>query len=94
MNICRVLEQYPKDTIIRNVRQLSILSEEEISDIASELGATSVDPKSMGASMVVRGIPDFTHLPPNSRLMTDSGTTVTIGKKVSEWRSARLCLWK
>jgi hypothetical protein len=83
----RVLDLYPRNTIIRNVRQLSILSEEEIDAIASELGAASVHPQSLGASMVVRGIPDFSHLPPNSRLMTDSGATVTIGKHASMYSS-------
>jgi hypothetical protein len=74
------MDMYPKGTTIRNVRQLSILSDEEISQIADSLGTESVmDPRSMGASMVVRGIPDFSHLPPNSRLVTQSGTTVTIG---------------
>jgi len=34
----RVLAQYPRDTEIRNVRQLSILSEEDIAAIAAKMG--------------------------------------------------------
>lgn len=82
----RVLEQYPRGTIIRNVRQLSIVSEEELADIAADLGIASIDPRSMGASMVVKGVPDFSHVPPNSRLMTLSGTTVTIGGQNNSMR--------
>ena len=70
---------YPKNTPIKNVRQLTILSSEEIDSIASKLGTKSLDPKSMGASMVVQGIPDFSHLPPNSRLVMENGTAVTVG---------------
>lgn len=81
MEICSVLEMYPKGTIIRNVRQLSILSDEEISEIASTLGTShALDPSSLGASMVIKGIPDFSRLPPNSRLITQSGATITVGK--------------
>ena len=34
----RVISQYPKGTDIRNVRQFSILSAEELADIAAEIG--------------------------------------------------------
>jgi len=32
----------------------------------------------VGATMVVRGIPDFSHIPPSSRLQAESGATVTV----------------
>lgn len=74
----RVRAQYPRGTSIRNERQLSILSEEELSQIAAKLGMDRIDPARMGASMVVRGLPDFSHLPPSSRLQAPSGATVWI----------------
>ncbi|MDT0682655.1 MOSC domain-containing protein [Roseicyclus sp. F158] len=74
----RVSTQYPKGTEIRNVRQLSIVSAEELAEIGAEMGLERVDPAWLGASMVIGGIPDFTHLPPSSRLQSISGATLTV----------------
>lgn len=74
----RTVAQHPKGTEIRNVRQFSILSEEELAETASELGLPNIAPAWVGASIVVRGIPDFTHLPPSSRLQGPSGVTLVI----------------
>jgi hypothetical protein len=74
----RVVSQYPKGTEIRNTRQLCIVSAEELAEIASEIGVEEVNPEWVGASVVVRGIPDFTHVPPSARLQSDDGATVTV----------------
>ena len=74
----RVLSQYERGTEIRNVRQLSLVSEEELSAIADEMGIAQFDPSLIGSSVVLRGIPDFSHIPPSSRLQNDAGTTLTI----------------
>ena len=74
----RVKNLYPQGTEIRNVRQLTILSEEELTEIAREMDLDAVDPGLLGASVVIRGIPDFTHVPPSSRLQAPDGLTVTI----------------
>ncbi len=74
----RVTSQYPKGTEIRNVRQLSILSAEEMTAIAGEMGIETLDPALVGATVVLSGIPDFTHIPPSSRLQSASGATVVV----------------
>lgn len=74
----RVTSQYPKGTVIRNERQLSILSAEEIDEIAATLGLQTIDPARLGASIVVKGIPDFSHVPPSSRLVAASGASLVI----------------
>ena len=74
----RVTAQYPEGTEIRNTRQLSIVSHEELLAIAEEMEIERLDPSWVGASMVVEGIPDFSHLPPSSRLQGPSGATLTI----------------
>lgn len=74
----RVTAQYPKGTEIRNVRQLSVLSAEEMALIAADMGLDALDPSLLGASMVIEGIPDFTHVPPNARLQGASGATITV----------------
>jgi len=74
----RVLAQYERGTTIRNTRQFSIVSEEDLAAIAAEMGVADLDPSLIGASLVIRGIPDFTLIPPSSRLQFQSGTTLTI----------------
>ena len=74
----RVLSQYPRGTTIRNVRQMSIVSAEELDIIAAKIGLPHIDPAWLGASMVVRGIPDFSHVPPSSRLQAKDLTTLVI----------------
>lgn len=74
----RTLSQYPKGTEIRNVRQLTILSQEELDLIASDMGLEKLDPVWLGASMVVEGIPDFSHIPPSSRLQAPSGASLIV----------------
>lgn len=74
----RVKSQYTKGTPIKNERQLSIVSQEEIDLIAAEMGVEALDPRRLGATMVVKGIPDFSHVPPSSRLQAQSGATVTV----------------
>jgi hypothetical protein len=74
----RVTAQYAKGTAIRNERQLSIVSAEELAQIAAKMGLDSVDPVRVGASMVIKGIPDFSHVPPSSRLQAPSGATLAV----------------
>ena len=74
----RVSMLYPKGTEIRNTRQLSILSAEENAEIAASIGLTQLDPSWLGASLAIAGLPDFTHIPPGSRLQTEAGTTLTV----------------
>jgi hypothetical protein len=75
----RVIDQYPRGTEIRNTRQLSILSSEDLAAIAEAMQLEALDPALLGASMVVEGLPDFSHIPPSSRLQDlATGTTLTV----------------
>lgn len=74
----RVRMLHPEGTEIRNTRQLSILSAEENEQIANEIGVAALNPEWLGASIVVEGIPDLSHLPPGSRLQSANDTTLTI----------------
>ena len=74
----RVTAQHPKGTEIRNVRQFSILSAEELAAIAADIGLAELNPLYLGTSIVIEGIPDFTHVPPSSRLQAENGTTIVI----------------
>lgn len=74
----RVITQYKRGTEIRNTRQLSILSAEELAEIATRMGLDRIDPAWLGASVVVSGVPDFSHIPPSSRLQAPHGATLTV----------------
>ncbi|WP_281992610.1 MOSC domain-containing protein [Sulfitobacter geojensis] len=74
----RVKSQHPEGTEIRNVRQFSIVSAEELAAIAAVIGSETLDPVLLGASIVVEGIDDFTHVPPNARLQAANGTTIVV----------------
>jgi MOSC domain len=74
----RVTGQYPRGTDIRNVRQFSVMSAEDVAEIAARMGIAALDPALLGASMVIAGIPDFTHVPPSSRLQFDGGATLVV----------------
>lgn len=74
----RMLKQYKRGTPVRNSRQLSILSAEELAEVALRMGIPAVRPEWVGANMVIRGIPDLTLLPPGSRLQFASGAMIVI----------------
>ncbi|MFX0542786.1 MOSC domain-containing protein [Roseovarius sp. S4756] len=74
----RVKEQFSQGTEIANTRQLSIVSAEELTEIAARMGLEAIDPAWLGASMVIAGIPDFSHVPPSSRLQGPDGASLVI----------------
>lgn len=74
----RVLAQHPRGTEIRNARQLCLVSAEEMAEVAAKLGLAAWDHAWVGASVVISGIPDFSHLPPSSRLQGPDGVTLVV----------------
>jgi MOSC domain-containing protein YiiM len=73
-----VLKQYPRKTTIRNVRQLCVVSAEEMAEVARDMGLEALDYAWVGASLVLEGIPDLTHVPPSSRLQGPDGVTLVV----------------
>jgi hypothetical protein len=74
----RTLMQYPRGKDIFNSRQFSIASVEDLADVATRMDIPEVKPEWIGANLLVKDIPDFTLLPPGSRLMFSSGATVIV----------------
>ena len=74
----RMLKQYKRNTEVRNSRQVSILSLEELAEVAERMGIPAVKPELVGANMVIRGIPDLTLLPPSTRLQFPSGAMIVV----------------
>ena len=74
----RMLRQFKRGTAVKNARQVSILSVEELRDIAEAMGIPAVKPEWVGANIVTSGIADLTLLPPSTRLQFPSGATIVI----------------
>lgn len=74
----RVKSQHPKGTQIRNTRQISALSVEELEQIAATMQVADLDPAWVGANLVLEGLVDFSKLPPSSRLIAPNGTSLVV----------------
>ena len=74
----RVTALHPRGTEIANTRQITILDASDLDAVAADMGLEALDPVLMGATLVVRGIPDFTHVPPSSRLQGPDGLTLVV----------------
>lgn len=69
---------YPRGTVIRNERQLSLVSVEELGMIAQSMGVEHVKPHWLGANLVISGVPDLSMLPPRTLLFFGGGVTLKI----------------
>ncbi|MBI4920235.1 MAG: molybdenum cofactor sulfurase [Devosia nanyangense] len=69
---------YPRGTPMRNERQLSILSAEELAEVATTLAIPVLEPEWIGGNLLLTGIPQLSLLPPRSILMFPSGAAIRI----------------
>jgi len=69
---------YKRGTPIRNDRQVSILSQEELVEIAAAMGLSEIWPEWLGANLLLSGIPRLTLLPPRTRLVFAQGAVLRV----------------
>jgi hypothetical protein len=69
---------YPRGTVMRNERQISLVAFDELQTAAHEMGLTEIKPEWMGANIVVGGIANFSMLPPRTLLFFEGGVTIKI----------------
>ena len=69
---------YARGTEIRNLRQISIVSEAELARVATALNLPAVDAATLGANLLLRGIPALSLLPPGTRLYFSQGVTLVV----------------
>jgi hypothetical protein len=69
---------YPRGTIIRNERQVTIVSTLELLQVAAEMGIPEVRPEWIGANLLIDGIPRLTLLPPRTRLFFPGGVVLIV----------------
>jgi hypothetical protein len=73
---------YPRGTEIRSGRQVSIVSVEELREVAKRLGLADLPAEWIGANILVEGIPALSYLPPGTRLHF-AGTAVLVVEAIN-----------
>jgi len=69
---------YPRGLLMRNERQISILSEEELAEVAVGLGIPALPAEWIGGNLLLGGLAHLTQLPSRSILMFPSGAAIRI----------------
>ncbi len=69
---------YERGTQMRNERQLSILSVEELAVIADNLGIARLEAGWIGANLVLEGVEAMSFLPPRTLMFFEGGVTLRI----------------
>ena len=72
---------YPRGTEIRNSRQVSLVSEEELAELAAALGVPTIAPAWLGANLVTRSLPRLSRLPPGTRLFFPDRATLVVAEE-------------
>lgn len=67
-----------RGTVIRNTRHLSLVSSEDLAEIASRLDVPRVDGRWIGANLVIEGIERLSFLPRGTRLFSEGGAILII----------------
>jgi MOSC domain-containing protein YiiM len=68
---------HPTGVEIRNRRQLTAVSREELAEVAEALGIHEVKPEWLGANLLLEGLPELTALPAGTTLVFTSGAALT-----------------
>lgn len=69
---------YSRGTLIRNTRQVSILSEEELAEVAKAMEIPRILAAWVGANLEMRGIPNLTMLPPSTRIFFPDDAVIVV----------------
>jgi hypothetical protein len=69
---------YPRDTEMRNERQLSIVAADELALVASRMALAEIKPEWIGANLVIDGVPRLSLLPAGTLLFFANGATVKV----------------
>lgn len=70
---------FERGTEIRNHRQLSLVDESELAEIAEALGLTALAPGVIADNICTQGIPDLTGLPRMTRMVFTGGAVIMLG---------------
>lgn len=85
---------YPRGTEIRNNRQVSIVSVEELEEIRRAMGVERILPEWLSINLALEGIPHLTQLPPNTRIVFSSGAVLVVYQENNPCGSAGRAIGK
>jgi hypothetical protein len=69
---------YPRGTVIRSGRQLSVVSVEELAEIATAMRIAELQPGWIGANLVLEGLPRLSYLPAGTRIALSDTAVIVI----------------
>ena len=69
---------YSRGTEIRNDRQVSLVSVEELAQVSGVLGLPALPAEWLGANLLLSGIPGLSLLPPTTRLFFAGGVVLAV----------------
>ena len=69
---------YPAGAEVRNTRQISLISCEELQEIASNLALPDIAPALMKSNLLIEGVAHLSLLPPGTRLVFSGGVGLVI----------------
>ena len=69
---------YPRGTVIRSGREVSIVSRDELAEVARRLEIPELPPEWIGANLVIEGVPDLSLLPSGTRLFFEGDASVVV----------------
>jgi hypothetical protein len=69
---------YPRGTEIRSGRQVSIVSVEELAEVARRMELPALPAEWIGANLTLAGVPDLSHLPPGTRLFFEGDASLVV----------------
>jgi MOSC domain-containing protein YiiM len=81
-------QHLPKGTVLRNARQVTLVSTEELALVARALSLPVVAPAWLGANVLLSGLPALTQLPPSTRLVGPSGLSLVVDGENEPCRQA------
>lgn len=73
---------------IRNTRQVSLVSVDDLEDIAQAMDLPSIEAGWIGANLLIDGIPDLSKLPSGVRLLFDRGAVLVVSEENTPCTSA------
>ncbi len=69
---------YKRGTQLRNERQISLLADDELADIACNMELDKIEPGWVGCNLVIVGIKNQCLLPPRTVLIVEGGVTLRV----------------
>ncbi|WP_224249029.1 MOSC domain-containing protein [Hyalangium gracile] len=79
---------FPRGALVRNTRQVSIVSTEELELVAEALGVPQVLAAWLGANLELAGVPHLTRLPSGTRLFFPEDATLVVDAENEPCRKA------